>query len=72
MKKTVKYTMNITFDIELYDHKLEPKDIVDQTKLRFYNSWELHNSCKWPYGKPSDLVMGGQVVNIELSELDTV
>jgi hypothetical protein len=70
MKNTIKYTMNITFEIELYKDNIDPKEVVNQTELRFYNSWQLTNSSIWPYGKPSDLVIGGQVVSIELSELD--
>lgn len=67
--KPFKLTMMIDFSGETYNDT-DPADVISRGFLRFVHEWETMNQIKWPYGKPSDLVMGGQVLNITLRKVD--
>lgn len=66
--KPFKITMSVEFGGVIYDDKIKPEDLVKRGLLKFYNWFQIRSETEWPYGKPSELVMGGQVFNIEVKE----
>lgn len=67
--KPFKLTMLIEFNGETYNNT-DPADIISRGFLRFVHEWETKNQNMWPYGKPSEVVMGGQVFNITLRKVE--
>ena len=66
--KPFKLTMKVEFSGVIYDDKTKPEDLVKRGDLRFYNWFQIMTDSEWPYGTPSELVMGGQIFNIALKE----